>query len=501
MGPEAAAPIYLDYAATAPVDAEVAQRMAEVLAMPLGNAASAHAPGRQAHALVEVARAQVAGLIGTLPEHVVFTSGATESNNLAITGTARMALLRAQKSQAAAPHVITLATDHKSVLEPVRALQSQGVAVSILKPREVGLLDASVLAAAIRPETVLVSLLHVNNETGVAQDVASIAALCAQRGVPLHIDACQSAGKLPLSIDDVALLSLTAHKIGGPQGIGALYVAPSHRGRIAAQMLGGGHERGLRAGTLAVHQIVGFGLAAELAAKARATESARLATLRERLWRGLRDLPDVSLNGHPTARAPHILNVTFAGVEGESLFSALPELVLSTGSACNSRTAEPSFVLRALGRDTEQAQSSLRFSLGRGTTAAHIDAAIEAVRRAHAALWQLSPHRDWQSQALPAPPATQVYLGEAGMQRQGTWVRFVLQVEGRCVRHARVQVYGCPHTIAACNHVRQQLPGRSLDALQPGTPEQWRQAVNAPVEKLGRMLIIEDALQTLRPAP
>src|SRR6185369_3383758 len=387
MNTDITAPIYLDYAATAPVDGRVVQRMAEVLAMPLGNAASAHAPGQQAHALVEAARAQVAALIGVAPGHIVFTSGATESNNLAITGTARLALARKLKSQVAAPHVITLATEHKSVLEPVRALEDLGIAVSILKPASDGLLDPAALEAAIRPETLLVSLLHVNNETGVAQDVAAIAAVCARHGVALHVDACQSAGKLPLPLDGVALASFTAHKIGGPQGVAALYVSPAHRGRIAAQMLGGGHERGLRAGTLAVHQIAGFGLAAQLAKEAMTAESARLTSLRERLWQGLKDLPGVLLNGHPIARAPHILNVTFAGVEGESLFSALPELVLSTGSACNSRSAEPSFVLRALGRDTELAQSSLRFSLGRGTTQAQIDHAIAAVRRAHAALW------------------------------------------------------------------------------------------------------------------
>ena len=495
---EARTLVYLDYAATTPVDPRVAQRMAEVLAMPLGNAASAHAPGQRAHALVEAARAQVAQLIGAAAEHVVFTSGATEANNLAITGTMRLALTRAMKSRAPAPHVVTLATEHKSVLEPVRALQSQGANVSILEPRADGLLDPAVLAAAIRPETALVSLLHVNNETGVVQDVAAIATLCAQRQVPLHIDACQSAGKLPLSLEGVALLSLTAHKIGGPQGIGALYVSPAHRGRIAPQMLGGAHERGLRAGTLAVHQIAGFGLAAELAAAGRATEAVRVAGLRDQLWQGLKDLPEVLLNGHATARAPHILNVTFPGVEGESLFTALPELALSTGSACNSRSAEPSFVLRALGRDSELAQSSLRFSLGRGTSEAEIDAAIAAVRRAHAALWNLSPARGVAS-ASPAPAgtATQLLCGEAGAQRLGTWIRFVIEVENATVREARVQVYGCPHTIAACNHVRQQLPGRALDALQPGTPEQWRQAVNAPVEKLGRMLIIEDALASI----
>ncbi len=253
--------------------------MAEVLAMPPGNAAANHVAGRAMQCLVDTARSQVAALIGADAADIVFTSGATEANNLAITGTARAALARGGR-----PHVITLATEHKSVLEPVKALQSQGVAVTILKPDASGLLAAAVLAAAIRPETCLVSLLHVNNETGVAQDLDALRRVCAARQVPLHIDASQSAGKLPLEVEGLALLSFTAHKLGGPQGIGALYVASAHRGRMQAQLLGGGHERGLRAGTLATHQIVGFGQACELAAQRREAEAARLAGLRQRLW-------------------------------------------------------------------------------------------------------------------------------------------------------------------------------------------------------------------------
>ena len=487
--------VYLDYAATAPVDARVAMRMLEVLGMPLGNAASTHVAGAAAERIVESAREQVAGLIGASPEDVLFTSGATESNNLAITGTARLAL-----SRGARPHLVTMATEHKSVLEPVRALQAQGVAATILRPGSDGLLDPAVLAAALRDETVLVSLLHVNNETGVAQNLTELITVCAARGVALHVDASQSAGKLPLDTRGIALLSFTAHKLGGPQGIGALYVAPAQRSRLAPQMLGGGHERGLRAGTLPVHQIAGFGLAAELAATDRAEEAARLAALRERLWQGLREIPGAVLNGHPTARAPHILNVSFTGVEGEGLYAALPELVLSTGSACSSRTGEPSFVLRALGRTTEEAQSALRFSFGRRTTEAHIDHAIAAVRRAHAALWPLSPGQPLPLEDWPAHGG-ELLVGEGGALRLGTWVRFLAHGENGLIRDARVQVYGCPHTIAASSHVRQQLIGRQLHALVPGTPEQWRLAVNAPVEKLGRMLIIEDALRALRPAP
>lgn len=494
--------IYLDYAATSPIDARVAHHMAEVMAMPLGNAASLHSAGLAAEALVEKARAQVAALIGARPEEITFTSGATESNNLAITGTARVALARVAREQAAgarvaAPHVITLATEHKSVLETVRALQGQGVTVSILKPGPEGLLDPAVLAAELREETVLVSLLHVNNETGVMQDVPALAAVCAARRVPLHLDASQSAGKLPVSTAGLALLSFTAHKLGGPQGIGALWVSPTHRARLAPQMLGGSHERGLRAGTLPVHQIAGFGLAAELAAAAQPSESRRIAALRDRLWQGLRDLPGVLLNGHTTARAPHVLNISFTGVEGESLYMALPQLLLSTGSACSSRSNDASFVLRALGRDTEQAQSALRFSFGHETTEAEIDRAIAAVRGAHAKLLAMSP-------AFPPPVQdwseadAQIMAGEGGELRQGAWVRFLVRVDSGVIQEARAQVYGCPHTIAASSHVQGQLAGGRVEAI-PGTPEQWRIAVNAPVEKLGRMLIIEDALRALRP--
>jgi cysteine desulfurase len=490
--PGARAAVYLDHAATAPVDVRVAQRMAEVLAMPPGNAAANHAAGRAAAQLVENARAQVAALIGAAAADIVFTSGATESNNLAITGTARAALARGGK-----PHAITLATEHKSVLEPVRALASQGVAVTVLKPDASGLLDAATLDAAITPATCLVSLLHVNNETGVMQDLVALRRVCAAHQVPLHIDAAQSAGKLPVDVTDTALLSFTAHKLGGPQGVAALWVAPSHRGRLQAQLLGGAHERGLRAGTLAVHQIVGFGLACELAEQRREAEAIRLRALRERLWQQLRQLPGAMQNGHPDSRAPGILNVTFAGVEGESLFAGLTELTLATGSACNSRSGEPSYVLRALGRDTEQAQSSLRFSLGAGTTETDIATAVAAVQRVHGVLWRLSPARPVPLGWPTGTGTGKCLAGEAGAERLGAWVRFTVQVDAAVVKDARAQVYGCPHTVAACNHVVAQLQGRSLDDLVPGTPAQWRVAIDAPVEKLGRMLIIEDALRAV----
>jgi cysteine desulfurase len=479
--------VYLDYAATAPVLPEVAARMTEVLAMQLGNASSNHAAGRAALQLIETARAQVAALVGADPAAIIFTSGATESNNLAITGTVRSALARTGKA-----HVVTLASEHKSVLEPVRAAGAG--AATLLRPGAQGVLDPAVLAAALRAETCLVSLLHANNEIGTAQDIPALASVCAQHGVPLHIDAAQSAGKLPVSVQGLALLSFSAHKLAGPQGIGALYVSPAHRSRLAPQMLGSSHERGLRAGTLATHQIVGFGLACEIAARKREAEAARLTALRERLWQGLADLPGALRNGQPGA--PHILNVSFPGIEGESLFMGLPGLAVSTGSACNSRSAEPSFVLRALGRDTEAAQSSLRFSLGHGTTPEDIEWAIAAVRGVHAQLWNLSPGRPMARSAGTG----ERWVGEAGAERLGTWVRFTLHVENGLVRDAQVQYYGCPHTAAACNLLCERLRGRQRAALQAGTPQQWLESVHAPIEKLGRMLIIEDALNALKPA-
>jgi cysteine desulfurase len=371
------------------------------------------------------------------------------------------------------------------------------VQATFLQPDHQGRLDAAKLESALTADTRLVTVLHVNNETGTAQDLAALAEVCAAHEVPLHVDASQSAGKLPLDVAGIAMVSFTAHKLGGPQGVGALYIAPDHRGYIEPLLVGGGQERGMRAGTLAVHQIVGFGLACQLARVALPQSAQRLAALRERLWQGLASLPQVLLNGHPVRHAPHILNVTFDGVEGESLFRGLPGLAVSTGSACSSASAEPSYVLRALGRDTQQAQASLRFSLGATTTVADVDAAIAQVCARYLLLRRGSPAEPVPEFSIGACGVR--YLGEAGAPRLGTWVRLAAHVEGGFVKAAQAQVYGCPETMAACELVCRRLVEQPVSGPEVGTPDQWRVAVGAPVEKLGRMLIIEDALGALHP--
>ena len=382
------APIYLDYQATTPVDPRVAERMAACLTRDgvFGNPASPHAYGRAAAQVVEQARQSAARLIGAAPRDLLWTSGATESNNLAILGTARAA-------RAHGRHLVSARTEHKSVLDPLRQLEREGFVVSWLQPDHDGLIAPEALRAALRPDTQLVSIMHANNEIGVVQDIGALGAVCAQRAIPLHVDAAQSAGKLPIDVVALSceLLSFTAHKLYGPKGIGALYVHPARRAQLQPLQFGGGQERGLRSGTLPVHQIAGFGAACELALLEGPAEVARITALREQLWRGFADLPDALLNGHREQRVAGILNVSFNGVEGESLLLGLTELALSTSAACNSDSDEASYVLRALGRDPQLAQASLRFSLGRFTTAAEIDIAIAAVRRELGRLRAIAP--------------------------------------------------------------------------------------------------------------
>jgi len=373
------APIYLDYAATTPIDPRVAERMIECLkpSGPHGNPSSVgHDFGRAARALVEKARVEVASLVGARPETIVWTSGATESNNLALFGAARFAADRGR-------HLVSAKTEHKAVLDVLKQLEREGFQVTYLKPDSSGIVQAEQVKDALRADTVLVSLMHVNNEIGVIQDVGAVGQLCRERGVLLHVDAAQSAGKLPIDVESmrIDLLSLTAHKIYGPKGVGALYVRRQPPVGLRPLIYGGGQENGIRSGTLATHQIVGMGAAFAIAAKEREADVVRISALREQLWEGIAALGDVELNGHPRLRVANVLNVAFQGVEGESLQFACRELAVSAGSACSSASEEASYVLRALGRSDQVAQSSLRFSLGRYTTAEDIDRAIGIVTR------------------------------------------------------------------------------------------------------------------------
>ncbi|OZA91195.1 MAG: IscS subfamily cysteine desulfurase [Burkholderiales bacterium 34-67-9] len=380
-------PIYLDYSATNPCDPRVVDLMVPWLYEHFGNPASrSHAWGWEAERAVEQAREQVASLIGADPREIVWTSGATESNNLALKGAAHFYRDKGR-------HLVTVKTEHKAVLDTCRQLEREGFEVSYLDVQPDGLLDLDAFAAALRPDTVLASVMYVNNEIGVVQDIAAIGALCRERGVLLHVDAAQATGRVEVNLQQlpVDLMSLTAHKTYGPKGVGALYVRRKPRVRIEAQMHGGGHERGMRSGTLPTHQIVGMGAAYALAQAEMATELPRIRALHQRLLNGLSGIEQVFINGHPTQRVPHNLNMSFNYVEGESLIMGIKGLAVSSGSACTSASLEPSYVLRALGRSDELAHSSLRMTIGRWTTEAEIDYAVQTIRENVAKLRELSP--------------------------------------------------------------------------------------------------------------
>ncbi len=382
-------PVYLDYSATTPVDERVAKAMADCLTLQgnFGNPASrSHVFGWKAEDAVTEARNNVAKLIGANPKEIVWTSGATESDNLAIKGAAHF---NARKGK----HIITVKTEHKAVLDTCRQLEREGFEVTYLDPEDNGLLDINKLAAAIREDTTLVSVMHVNNEIGVIQDVSAIGALTRSKGIVFHVDAAQSPGKVAIDVDamNIDLLSLCAHKAYGPKGIGALYVRRKPRIRIEAQIHGGGHERGMRSGTLATHQIVGMGEAFRIAHEEMVEENARVEALRDRLYNGLKDMEEVYVNGDLEQRIPGNLNISFNFVEGESLMMSLKDIAVSSGSACTSDSLEPSYVLRALGRNDELAHSSLRFTLGRFTTEEEVDFTVAEVRKAVEKLRDLSP--------------------------------------------------------------------------------------------------------------
>jgi len=380
-------PIYMDYGATTPVDTRVVDAMVPWLREHFGNPASrSHAWGWEAEEAVEKAREQVALLIGADPREIVWTSGATESDNLALKGAAHFYKTRGK-------HIITAKTEHKAVLDTCRELERQGFEVTYLAVQEDGLLDLERLKAAMRPDTILVSVMFVNNEIGVIQDIPAIGALCRERGIVFHVDAAQATGKVAIDLNTlpVDLMSLASHKTYGPKGIGALYVRRKPRVRIEAQMHGGGHERGMRSGTLPTHQIVGMGEAFRIAREEMGTESERIRMLQRRLIAGLSEIDQVFVNGHLEKRVPHNVNMSFNFVEGESLIMGIKGIAVSSGSACTSASLEPSYVLRALGRSDELAHSSLRMTIGRFTTEEEIDYAISTLKDRVAKLRELSP--------------------------------------------------------------------------------------------------------------
>jgi cysteine desulfurase len=380
-------PIYLDYSATTPVDPRVAQKMIPYLTEQFGNPASrSHSFGWTAEAAVEEARGHVAALVNCDPKELVWTSGATESINLALKGAAHFYRDKGR-------HLVTVRTEHKATLDTVRELEREGCEATYLDVLANGLLDLEAFKAALRPDTIVASVMLVNNEIGVIQDIAAIGEICRSRGIVFHVDAAQATGKVPIDLArlKVDLMSFSAHKTYGPKGMGALFVRRKPRVRIEAQMHGGGHERGMRSGTLPTHQIVGMGEAFRLARLEMATENERIRMLRDKLWRGLSEIEEVYVNGDMEQRVPHNLNVSFNYVEGESLIMAIKDVAVSSGSACTSASLEPSYVLRALGRSDELAHSSIRFTVGRFTTEEEIDYTVDLVKRKIAKLRELSP--------------------------------------------------------------------------------------------------------------
>ena len=389
-------PVYMDYSATTPVDQRVVDVMIPWLREHFGNPASrSHAWGWEAEAAVERAREQVASLVGADPREIVWTSGATESINLALKGAAQFYKTRGK-------HIITLKTEHKAVLDTVRELERQGFEATYLDVQEDGLVDLDKLKAAIRPDTILISVLFVNNEIGVIQDIAAIGTLCRERGIIFHVDAAQATGKviIDLATLPVDLMSFSAHKTYGPKGQGALYVRRKPRVRIEAQMHGGGHERGMRSGTLATHQIIGMGEAFRIAKAEMGAEIERIRSLQQRLINGLKDIEQTYLNGHAEQRVPHNVNMSFNFVEGESLIMGIKGIAVSSGSACTSASLEPSYVLRALGRSDELAHSSLRMTIGRFTTVEEIDYVVMTLKDRVAKLRDLSPLWDMHKEGI-----------------------------------------------------------------------------------------------------
>ncbi|HXW10005.1 MAG TPA: aminotransferase class V-fold PLP-dependent enzyme [Steroidobacteraceae bacterium] len=507
--------VYLDNAATTPVDPRVAAEMRECLGPDgvFGNPSSmSHAYGREAHRRVERAREEVAALVGAQPEQVLFTSGATESDNLAILGAARFQRQRAR-------HVVTSRTEHPAVLDACRQLEREGCSVTYLKPGPGGIVEAEQVAEALQPDTVLVSLMHVNNEIGVVQDVAAVGRLCRDRGVLFHVDAAQGLGKLDLDVhrDSIDLLSLTAHKVHGPKGVGALCVRREPRIGLVPLQFGGGQERGLRSGTLPTHQVVGMGAACRIARLEMVDDAPRIAGLRSRLWNALKDLPGVLLNGDPVRRVAGILNVSIDGVEGESLLLALCDLAVSSGSACASTHAQPSYVLRALGRSDRLAQSSLRLSLGRFTTEQDVDHAAARIREEVLRLrecrgfgaatavtaiddprYGVEVQRRLRSLAGAGrlPEVAHKVTGRAGDREQGCSVELEFAVDDRArISQGAFLAFGCPHVLAAASWLVERAPGWTRADLEAWDWQEAARALEIPPAKFGRLLTLQDAVR------
>ena len=508
-------PIYLDNAATTAVDSRVIAAMSSCLGADgdFANPSSVnHVYGREASACVERARAEVAALVNAAPEQILFTSGATEANNLALLGAARFHRNRSR-------HIVTSRTEHPAVLDACRQLEREGCVVTYLKPAPSGIVEVEQVAAALRPDTLLVSLMHVNNEIGVINDIGSIGRLCRGNGVLFHVDAAQSAGKLPIDVqrDAIDLLSLTAHKLHGPKGIGALCVRREPRLGLVPLQFGGGQERGLRSGTLPTHQIVGFGTAYRIARESMGVDIPRIAGLREQLWGALADIPGVEFNGDPVRRVAGILSVTVDGVEGETLLLALADLAVSSGSACASLHAEPSYVLRALGRSDRLAQSTLRLSLGRFTTAREVEQAGIRVRAEIVRLRAGEPQSSTcpeapddprynqevrrRLHALPGwgdlPDAASVAKGRAGDREQGTEVAFAVRIERNRVAEARFRAFGCPHVLAAASWLAEAALGLDCDQLAAWDWLEAASVLGVPPAKFGRLLTLQDAIRAV----
>lgn len=483
--------IYLDYAAATPVDSRVAEAMSAILVSSTEFAnpsAVQHAPGRVARDVVERAREQVAALINAASDEIVWTSGATEANNLALLGAAKF-------HRGQGRHIVTAKTEHASVIEAARQLESEGYAVTYLASDEDGVISPSAVAAALRDDTTLVSIMHVNNEIGVVQDIAAIGALCRERDVLFHVDAAQSAGRVPIDVvaQSIDLMSLSAQKIYGPKGAGVLYLNAARARRVKPIMFGGGHERGLRPGTLPTHQLVGMGTAFELARRETEQDVEHTSALRDRLWEQISEVPGVMLNGERAYRSCHILCVSVEGIEGESLMHDLQScgIAASAGAACVTAGDEPSAVLRSLGRSDELAKSSVRFSVGRWTTADEIDYAansfIEVVRRLQRVA---GPERGAEHVASEDG----VLAGMAGSRERGIEVAFAVRLDGSAIKSVDFRAYGCPHTLAACTWLTRRLAGQPVAALRDLAPEELMTAADVPVEKRGRMLVVQDAL-------